>query len=365
MAHESDHPEISVIIPAYKEADNLSHLIPQVAQQLHCRDGGGEIIVVYDESGDGTVELCRDLGASYPVRIVRRKGKRGLSRAVLRGTQEACGKILVVMDADLSHPPARIPDLVAALDDETVDMAIGSRYVEGGGTEDTWGVLRALNSRIATLMARPLVDIADPMAGFFAIRRTTLEAAERLNPVGYKIGLELMVKCHCQNIKEVPIYFRNRKFGESKLTFGEQLKYVWHVLRLMDYKYERWTCFLKFCLVGGTGVAVDLLSLWMLLKLLPFVLARAVAIWLAMSWNFIWNRKFTFNYASAGSIPRQYVMFCGSCAVGAVLNWGISVALSSTIMVSYPMISAIAGIIAGTGFNYAFNRKWTFSVKKD
>ena len=195
--------------------------------------------MVNDYSGDGTTEICRDLAQQYPVRLETRKSERGLSSAVLHGLRRARGDVLIVMDADLSHPPEKVPELVEALDDAEVDFVIGSRYVRGGGMDEDWGLARWLNSKVATLMARPFTRAADPMAGFFALRRTSFRRADEtseLNPIGYKIGLELMVKCGCQRVHEVPIQFSNRLHGKSKLSLREQLNYVRHLGRLAEYK---------------------------------------------------------------------------------------------------------------------------------
>jgi len=124
------------------------------------------------------------------------------------------------MDADLSHPPEKIPELVEVIRTAGADFVIGSRYLPGGGTDERWGLFRWLNSKVATLMARPLTSARDPLAGFFALQRARyLESSSSLDPIGYKIGLELIVKCKCRKIAEVPIFFGNRLKGESKLSF--------------------------------------------------------------------------------------------------------------------------------------------------
>src|SRR5205814_2934642 len=135
--------------------------------------------------------------------------------AVLHGARLAQHPVIIVMDADLSHPPEAIPALLAALGSS--DFAVGSRYVPGGSTDDRWSLGRAINSRLATCLARPLTRVRDPLSGFFALRRSTLDAAGPLNPLGYKIGLELLVKCPCRAIAEVPIHFASRARGRSKL----------------------------------------------------------------------------------------------------------------------------------------------------
>jgi dolichol-phosphate mannosyltransferase len=187
-------PTVSVIIPTYQERDNLPLLIPRIDAAFRSASLLGEILVVDDDSRDGTDESCAALARQYPVRLAIRKNQRGLASAVMYGFEIANGDVFVVMDADLSHPPEKIPELVRTLRDTGADIVIGSRYVPGGATERRWGILRRLNSRIATLIARPLTRVYDPMAGFFAISRATLRAARPLDPIGYKILLELIVK---------------------------------------------------------------------------------------------------------------------------------------------------------------------------
>ena len=138
------------------------------------------------------------------------------------------------------------------------EIVLGSRYVPGGSTDDDWGVLRWLNSRVATLMARPLTAVRDPMSGFFALRKADFDAARDLNPVGYKIALELIVKCGFENVGEVPIAFSDRVYGESKLTFRQQLLYLQHVRRLYLHKFSEAMHLLQFLVVGALGVVVNL-----------------------------------------------------------------------------------------------------------
>ena len=142
------------------------------------------------------------------VQIIVRTEGRGLSQAVLAGLRRARGEVLVCMDADLSHPPEALTPMLHKLR-SGADFVVGSRYVEGGSTSHDWGFLRWINSRAATMLALPLTTVRDPMSGFFALRRSTFEAGRDFNPVGYKIGLELIVKCGCERVVEVPIHFEN------------------------------------------------------------------------------------------------------------------------------------------------------------
>lgn len=231
--------DVSIVIPTYKEVDNLALLIPEVTSVLTREQLRGELLIVDDNSQDGTQSLCDQLCQIHPVRLLVRHNERGLSGAVLHGLRHAQGRILIVMDGDMSHPPEAIPQLFAAIDGSQADFAIGSRYVPGGGTDEHWGWYRRLNSQLATLLARPLSRAKDPLAGYFALSRGTFARAQALDPIGYKIGLELMVKAGCRRIHEVPIVFRNRAKGESKLSFKEQLNYLRHLGRLYAHRLLR------------------------------------------------------------------------------------------------------------------------------
>lgn len=182
-----------------------------------------ELIVVDDGSPDGTADLAESYAKDHPVSVVRRPGKAGLASAVLAGFAKASGDVLVVMDADLSHPPEAVPHLVAAIADGA-DLAVGSRYVTGGGTED-WPLRRRVVSRAACLMGNVLVPIRDCTSGFFAIRRAALDGV-KLNPIGFKIGFEVMARGHYKKAVEVPYVFRDRELGKSKFGRREILQYL-------------------------------------------------------------------------------------------------------------------------------------------
>lgn len=230
---------VSVVVPTYHEAENIAALAGRVFAALESASIPGELIIVDDNSNDGTREAVDRLAASHPIRLIVRTDERGLSSAVIRGFQEARHDILLCMDADLSHPPESLPAVVEPIAEGRAEFCIGSRYVSGGRTERDWGLLRRVNSRGATLLARPLTRVADPMAGFFCLRRETFDRATQagLNPVGYKIGLELLVKARCTRVAEVPITFADRLHGDSKLTFGQQLQYLRHLARLYRFRW--------------------------------------------------------------------------------------------------------------------------------
>lgn len=232
-------PTVSVIVPTYRESDNLWLLVPRIHMAMRQVGIAEEILIVDDDSPDDTIGVCAQLVRRFPVKLITRKGERGLAGAVVHGMQNARGRIFVVMDADLSHPPEMVPRLVEELERQDTDFVIGSRYVEGGGVEQDWGVFRWLNSKFATLLAKPFTSVSDPMAGFFALHAETFRRARPLDPIGYKIGLELIVKCACKKIREIPISFRNRIHGESKLTLREQINYLRHLAKLAAFKLKK------------------------------------------------------------------------------------------------------------------------------
>lgn len=211
----------------------------------------GELIIVDDNSNDGSVELVEGLrSAGFDVRILVRTSERGLSSAVLHGFADAKFDVLVCMDADLQHDPIYLPSLISPIAQDLADFCVGSRNIAGGRVED-WPLVRRAISLGATLLSRPLTTCTDPMSGFFCLRKTTLQRARKINATGFKIGLELMVRCRCTRIAETPIVFRDREAGESKLTMKQNVQYLRQLLSLYGDVYP-----LQLCLVVLVGLAL-------------------------------------------------------------------------------------------------------------
>jgi dolichol-phosphate mannosyltransferase len=352
-------PSVSIIVPTYKEAENLPGLIERLDQMRREFRLDIELLIMDDNSRDGSEELISRLALPW-VRLIVRTKNRGLSPAVLDGLGLATRETVVVMDADLSHPPEKIPDMLAELD-RGAEFVIGSRYVAGAATGEDWGLFRWLNSKVATWLARPFTRAADPMSGFFAFRRAALAKADELNPVGYKIGLELLVKCGFRRVVEVPIFFAQRQLGYSKLSFKEQLRYLQHLRRLMNYKYPFTSHALQFGAVGGVGVVVHLAVLTALLWAgLRVELAVLAAIAVAMVSNFALNRRITFSHAQNGSLWRQFAGFVGACSLGALVNYGITMAVLQSFSGIWPQVAALAGIAGGMTFNFLASRYFVF-----
>jgi dolichol-phosphate mannosyltransferase len=227
--------DVSVIVPTYREVESLPHLIDRLSP-LRARFRSFELLVMDDDSKDGTDALLEKLALPW-VRLIVRTKNRGLSQAVVDGLAVARYDTIVVMDADLSHPPEMLPRMVA--ETRAHDFVVGSRYVGGGKVDQGWSLLRWINSMVATFMARPFTRVKDPMSGFFAFRRTLLDRTAKLDPVGYKIGLELIVKSGVRDVVELPIHFSDRQYGESKLSLREHLAYLRHIGRLTAFKLRR------------------------------------------------------------------------------------------------------------------------------
>ena len=350
---------VTVVVPTYKEVENLPHLIDRLAK---IRDEHGldlDVLIMDDDSRDGSTELVAARPEPW-VQMVVRTTDRGLSPSVLDGMRRAQGDILVCMDADLSHPPEAIPAMLHKLH-EGADFVIGSRYVQGGSTSDDWGFLRWLNSRVATLLARPLTNARDPMAGFFALRRATLAAGRDFNPVGYKIGLEFIVKCGCERVVEVPIHFEDRQLGKSKLTFRQQLLYIKHLRRLYTFKFGGWSQLVQFLTVGGLGTVVNLLLLTLFLYAsMSERAAVALAIVLSMVFNFVLNRRFSFGESRKESWVRQFIGFMSACSVGALINYAVTLLLMGKTFRLRPQLAALVGIAAATAFNFVASRYLVF-----
>jgi len=212
---------LSVVVPTYNEAGS----VPKLAERLHAALDGRdwELVIVDDGSPDGTADIAAALAPRIPTNVVRRGGKGGLASAVIAGFAAARGDILVVMDADLSHPPELVPALLSAIEDGA-DLAVGSRYVAGGGVED-WPMKRQIVSRVACLMGSVLVPVRDATSGFFALRRSVIDGVT-LNPIGFKIGFEVIARGRYRSVVEVPYTFRDRELGASKFGRREIGQYV-------------------------------------------------------------------------------------------------------------------------------------------
>ena len=231
-------PELSLIVPTYNEADNLSEFVDRVRAAM--KGYSYEIIVVDDDSPDNTAGIAKQLAKKCPINLVVRSGERGLASAVVTGFGYAKGTVLGVLDADLQHPPEHVPPMLQEIR-RGADIAIASRY-SPGGRDRSGAIVRKAMSRAATLLGRTVLRSArstpDPLSGFFLLRREVIDGLE-LKPVGYKILLEVLARGRVGQVKSLPYVFRQRKRGKSKFGWGEQTKSLGHMFRLAVAEYRR------------------------------------------------------------------------------------------------------------------------------
>ena len=352
---------ISVVIPTYNEATVIEETLRRAAASLRSAGEDFEIIVVDDASADGTAELAESLAAQFPVRLLRRPGRLGLATAVLDGWAMARGDVLGVMDADLQHPPETLAALAQAVRQQGADLAIGSRYVPGGGTSD-WTWIRRLISRTATHMAATVLPlklstVGDPMSGLFMVRASALRNAN-LNPLGYKILLEVIAKAHYQKLVEVPYVFQERERGASKLGPRQYVEYLRHLLRLAMGTGQFWS-WVRYGLVALVGAIIDvaLFCEWVGRRSWPPILALPLAIQIALLSNFVWNEIFTFRSVAAShfgpGVLKRLLRYEVVCIPGALLNILVTLVLLAR---GAGMLTAVTvGVVAGGVFNFFIN----------
>jgi dolichol-phosphate mannosyltransferase len=359
---------LSLVIPTYNERENIGLLIKRVNEVLREVARPFEIIVVDDDSPDRTWEVAEALRPDFPgLRVIRRRNERGLARAVVRGWQEARGEILAVMDGDLQHPPETLGLLVKAIRDDNVDIAVASRHVKGGGVS-RWNIVRRGASWFAALMATwvlpgTLRTIRDPMSGYFALRRSVIEGC-RLEPEGYKILLEVLGRGQYRRVEEIPYTFVEREWGGSKLGPRQYWEFIIHLFRL-SWQTGELVRFLKFSIVGGSGVLVNMGILTLFTTAgLGYLSSGVFAVETAIVTNFLLNEFWTFSDFSkkqSGLIRRgmRFLKFNLFCAGGAVINLGILWSLTEFGGLHY-LLSNLIGIVAATLWNYGMNANITW-----
>jgi len=352
----------SIIIPTYNERDNIVALVERIDHALSSHDY--EVVFVDDNSTDGTAELVRSLSPKYPVKVIVRQDKKGLASAVVDGIGYASGQFVGVMDADLQHPPEVILDLLREMKGGA-DIAIASRYVKGGGCQG-WGLVRRIISKGAIVLAHLFLPatrlVKDPMSGFFMFQRQVVAQAH-LEPTGFKILLEILMEGNFQKVAEVPYTFRTRSAGESKLSTRQQVDYLKHLYSLMKRKGELWR-FLKFCLVGLSGVFVNMGLLWVLTEVagLFYLLSAAISIETSIISNFILNNYFTFSDRRSSGVKsffNRLVKFNLVSLVGLGINMGVLWLLTEVFGLYY-LLSNLCGIAVATLWNYLVNTWWTW-----
>lgn len=315
---------ISVVVPTLNEIENIDALLSTVLQYDDAATAL-EILVADGGSTDGTVERVLAWERKGVVRLVSGGGPRGLAGDVLAAAKEAAGDIVVVMDADMSHPPQRIPDLVSPIIDGTSDMVVGSRYVPGGATPD-WPWTRRLLSRLGGALAWPLTELHDPMSGFFAVRKERLLAVDP-EAAGFKIGLEIIAEGgEGLRLTEAPIVFCDRVRGESKIGWGQMLAYARRLLVLAGGAVSLGNV-TRFAGVGLIGLAIDFLIFQMLFSAgVGLVMAHATSFAIATFANYGLNSRWAFAMRAGGRRGRdweRYARFGTLCVLAFALRGGV------------------------------------------
>ena len=230
-------PALSIIVPTYNERDRLGDLVRAIFEAYAAEGLAAELVIVDDNSPDGTGALADELAQRHALRVIHRAGKLGLGTAVVEGFAAAAAPIVGVIDADLSHPPRALPRMLAVMRAHSADMVIGSRYIPGGGTHN-WGPGRLLMSRAACVMARSLTPVRDATSGFFLIKKD-LARGVKISAGGFKICLELLVRSRPAAVVEIPYVFEGRTAGESKMNLREALGYLDQLKDLRRFIRER------------------------------------------------------------------------------------------------------------------------------
>lgn len=362
-------PELSVIVPSYKERDNIEPLYDKLATAL--AGTAWEMIVVDDNSPDGTSDVARALSRKYPnARIIHRIGRRGLSSAVIEGMAASAATYVAVIDADHQHDERILPQMLAQMANN--EIAVGSRYIGGGSAGQGLSTTREAGSRFATQLSQMLagVELSDPMSGFFLMRRDLFtEIVPELSNEGFKILLDIIVTAKRARerrgeqfrIAEVPYTFRARHAGESKMSSIIVVQF----LGLLVNKLSRgWlpSTFLLFSLVGASGVLVHLAVLWLTHEQMGFNFANSqlTATLVAMTTNYVLNNELTYadRRLRGGRFWLGLLSFYAVCSIGALAN--LSVAAWIYAADTNLWLAGLTGAAMSVVFNYSVTRVFTW-----
>ena len=238
MAVASVQPAVlSIVVPTYNERERLADLVHAIFRGYSDHGVDGELVIVDDNSPDGTGDVADEQARNWPIRVLHRAGKLGLGTAVVEGFAAASAEIVGVIDADLSHPPALVPRMLEVMQRQGADMVIGSRYIPGGGTSN-WEQSRVMMSKAACLLARGLTPVRDATSGFFLMKRDRARGVT-ISAGGFKICLELLIRSEPSLVVEVPYIFKGRTVGESKMNLKEATGYLVQLRDLHAYRRER------------------------------------------------------------------------------------------------------------------------------
>jgi dolichol-phosphate mannosyltransferase len=349
--NKSDKLHVSVIVPTLNEEENIDALIGQLLEAFRSTPYSVEILIADGGSTDGTQAKVEAWTLQAPVRLVHANSGRGLTGDVLVAVRETRGDVVVVMDADLSHPPEMGPKLARLVLEGTYDMTIGSRYVDGGATPG-WPWMRRVISRVAGLLAWPLVDVRDPTSGFFSIRREKLLAVDS-NAEGFKIALEVLLSgADDLRVKELPILFRDRSRGHSKMCLRQAVIYLRRLIVLAGGAATAGNA-MRFALVGLLGLMVDIGMFHVLWNRgLGLSTSHTFSFFVATVLNYTLNSQWAFRSTSGQSLAwGGYAKFLVVCLAALFLRGGVLALLVHRS--GWPMEAAlVAAVFAAAAVNY-------------
>jgi len=358
--------ELSVIVPTFNECDNVTVLYRRLEATL--ANVAWEVVFVDDNSPDGTWDVVRALAQQDSrVRCVRRIGRRGLSGACIEGILASSAPYVAVIDADLQHDETQLPKMLLLLASDQADLVVGSRYIEGYKTEG-FNKQRAGASALATELARKAlrVEIADPMSGFFMIRRDRFEElAPKLSVHGFKILLDVVASSNgTLRAVEIPYTFGERQHGESKLDSMVALDFLGLVLAKFTNDAVSLR-FILFAMVGGIGLVVHLTTLFIALQLFkaPFAEAQAAGAIVAMTSNFVLNNFLTYRdqRLKGFALLRGLIAFYIVCSVGLLANVGVAFSVYDQEPIWW--LAGMAGALMGVVWNYAMSGLFVWRKK--
>jgi len=371
--------KVTIVSPTYNEAENIPRLVREVDRAMSGIDY--ELLIADDDSPDRTWAVAQELAKQNPrVRVIRRIENRGLSPAVIQAFLSSTSDYVGVIDADLQHDPAILPRMIAAVD-AGAEIAVGSRYVSGGGI-GTWNAARRFQSWVATKLAQSFlgVELSDPMSGYFVLPRDQFNRVHKhLDSSGFKILLEIIARLAPSKLEEIPYTFRTRSAGQSKLSSRVVLQYLGQLWRLSSVSRYMSVRFVKFAFVGASGTLVNLCAFLIFVNLFRLRDWRisALASLVANLTNYSFNNAWTFvDRGHRGwALLRGYVSYLAFSLVGLsastltfaglshvfnfYLRFGQFSRQSNICLLGFQSVA----ILVGTVFNYELNKRFTWRDK--
>lgn len=356
---------LAIVLPTLNERENVAPMIARLEEALG--PDGWEAVFVDDSSADGTADLLREMARKdRRIRVIQRIGRRGLASAAIEGMCATAAPFVALMDADHQHDPALLPRMLAAVENGDADIAIASRFAEGGSAAGLAGTRREQGSRLGNRLARMLTgtELTDAMSGYFLMRTQTLRGqASRLSGIGFKILLDILATARPPlRVKEFPLTFDRRLAGKSKLDRAIAFDFLVGL-------YERWfgsvvpTRYALFGTVGAMGVAVHFAVVWLLFIAVGTVypVAQSAATIVAMTFNFWLNNFLTYSdqkLTGVRAVVLGWAGFCATCAIGALANVAVASLLEARGL--HWVLATLSGILIGSVWNYALSSRFVW-----